>query len=255
MNRTVLALGITALLAAGCGDDDVEDAGLTTTTNTPTTTTTETPPETTTTEQPGAAIEDAAGTAEAWIAAVAAGDYDTVAALTSSRSLAAFGGREGIEEERTALAEGWGAWEHAEDLEVSTLPPIADGVVVVLLHGEVPQEGPPEEAWAAIPVVATDDGDRVEPFLQLGEPEVDPPPFTEISATPRFTVTAPAGMQVQAVVDDDHPASVSQVEDADGDRVDVTVDQPLALGLHVLTVVLRDGADVMVRTFEYPVAG
>ena len=37
-------------------------------------------------------------------------------------------------------------------------------------------------ASAALPIVATPGGDRVEPFVQLGEPEVHPEPNIEIAA-------------------------------------------------------------------------
>ena len=253
MRKLVLLVGAVALLAAACGDDDerAEDP-TTTTTEAETTTTTEATPESSTTTRPAS---DAADTARRWIDAIGRGEDDVAIALTSARSLEAFGGREGWEANRTALAEGWGAWSHAEDLEVSTLAPISDGVVVVVLHGQVPQEGPPAETWAALPVVRTEDGDRVEPFLDLGEITVDPPPFTEIPDRPHFTVTTPADVQVQAVVDFGHSSRVAQVVGEDATTVEVSPNEPLAPGLHVLTVVLHAGDDVMARTFEYPVEG
>ena len=252
MKKLVLALGAVALLAAGCGDDDDDASTTTSTTAADATTTTETPLATT---APGLTVEDPVATARAWIDAIGAGDYDTVVALTSERSLAAFGGAEGVEENRTALAEGWGAWSHAEDLETATLPPIGDAAAVVVLHGQVAQEGPPREAWAALAVVATVDGDRVEPFLDLGAITVDPPAGTEVAAQPRFTITAPTGVQVQAVIDAGHSARVSQVASDEATTIEVAANVPLDPGLHVLTVVLRDGADIMVRTFEYAVEG
>lgn len=249
-------LAIVAIAVAGfaaCGDDDDDATVTTTTTEASTTSTAQTPPETTTTTAPeGPRLVDAAETARAWIAEIGGGDDADAIALTAPRSLAAFGGPEGFAENETALAEGWGAWDFAEDLEVTAIE-LDAATAIVVLHGNVAQEGPPREAWAAMPVIATEDGDRVEPFLDLGNVEGDPPTGATIEADHRFAAYALGGREVIFVVDTGQPVEPA-LQGADGDQqlgeLDVTGLEP---GLHVLTVVLRNDDGIMARTFEYTV--
>jgi hypothetical protein len=250
MTKRLLALATVALLALGaCGDDDDDrEAAATTTTNEATTTTTEAPPETTTTTA-APAIADAAETARSWIAEIGGGDVEDAIALTSDRAMAAIGGEAGFRENEIALAEGWGAWDFAEDLEVTAIP-IDDALSIVVLHGNVAQEGPPQESWAAIPVVATADGDRVEPFVQLGEPTVDPPANSDVPAQPDITAHVPDDVEVLAGFD---ALGISPVIVADGEAR-VVSSATLEPGLHAFVVVLRvDDGSVMARTFLYGV--
>jgi hypothetical protein len=251
-HRRAAAIGVLLVLTASCsGDDDgdSEAAGVTTTTVESTTTTIETPPQETTTTTPQPTIVDAAETARAWIAGIGGGDVDDAIALTSARALAAIGGEDGFRDEEIALAEGWGAWDFAEDLEVTAVP-IDDSLSIVVLHGNVSQEGPPEESWAAIPVVATPDGDRVEPFVLLGEPTVDPPANSDVASTPTIDVDAPEGVALLAGWD---ALGISPVL-----RGDVASGTQLAPGLHAFVVVLDgrpDDRGVMARTYLYGVEG
>lgn len=249
MKKLLYALAVTAL-ATACGDDD-DATSTTTTTAEATTSTTATPPQPMTSPA-SPQLEDPAGVTRAWIAAIAGGDDDGAIALTSSRSLETFGGREGWAANETALAEGWGAWDFAEELEVQAIELDASTAIVVL-HGLVSQEGPPSEAWAALPVIATDGGDRVEPFLDLGSIEADPPMGTEIPADPRFSAYVLGGRDVAFLVDFGQPVEPA-LQGADGDQQLAELDvSGLEPGLHVLTVVLRRDADIMARTFEYTV--
>ena len=251
--KKLLLVALAGLALVACGDDDDVQSAATTTTE-ETTTTTRTPPSPTTTRTPDVALVDPAGTARSWIAAIAGGDDDRAIALTAPASLEAFGGPEGFAESDTALAEGWGAWDFAEDLEVTAVELDAETAIVVL-HGMVSQEGPPREGWASIPVVATEDGDRVEPFLDLGNVEADPPGGTAIEADHRFAAYVLGGRDVTFVVDTEAPVEPA-TEGADGDQQlaehEVSGLEP---GLHVLTVVLRRDAEIMARTFEYTVRG
>ena len=250
----LVALAGLALVACGDDDDDRSEAAATTTT-TASTTTTSAPPTSTSTSAPTIGrIDDPAATAQSWIAAIAAGKDDVAIGLTAPRSLEAFGGPEGFVESETALAEGWGAWDFAEELEVTAVE-LDDQTAIVVLHGMVSQEGPPREGWAAIPVVATEDGDRVEPFLDLGNVEADPPGGAEIDADHRFAAYVLGGRDVTFVVDTDPPVQPS-TQGADGDQQLAELEvSGLEPGLHVLTVVVRRDAEIMARTFEYTVRG
>ena len=251
--KKLLLLALAALALVACGDDDDDEASATTTTEA-TTSTTGTPPAPTTTEVAGVSLVDPEGVVRSWIAAIASGDDDRAIALTSPLSLEAFGGPEGFAEADTALAEGWGAWDFAEDLEVTAVELDPDTAIVVL-HGLVSQEGPPREGWAAIPVVATEDGDRVEPFLDLGHVEADPPGGAAIESDHRFAAYVLGGRDVTFVVDTNQPVEPA-TQGADGDQQLAELDMSgLEPGLHVLTVVVRRDAEIMARTFEYTVSG
>lgn len=259
MTKT-LALALAALLLLGaCGDDDDDDAadGAATTTTAEESTTSSTSATTTEPDVEAAGVVDATATVDAWLAALASGDDDEAIALVAPRSLEAFGGPEGFRERRIELAEGWEAWGHATGVEMTAVAvPGTPDTEIVILHGEVAQEGPPEERWTSIPVVATADGDRVEPFLDLGNVEIHPASDTEIAATPTFEAYVLGGRDVTFVVDDGD-ATTPALEGADGDQQKGTLalDEPLPPGRHALTVVLWNADGVMTRTFNYSVDG
>ena len=254
MKKLLLVPVLAVLLTAACGDDDDDrDAAPSTTATTTSTSTSIARTPSSTTAPAIGAVDDPAATAQSWIAAIASGKDDVAIGLTAPRSLEAFGGPEGFADEDTALAEGWGAWDHAEELEVRSIE-LDDATAIVVLHGQVSQEGPPREAWAAIPVVATEDGDRVEPFLDLGHIETQPDAGTEVESDTRFSAYVLGGRDVRFIVDFGRPVE-PELRSADGDQQlgELDVDG-LTPGLHVLTVVLRRDAEIMARTFEYTVA-
>jgi hypothetical protein len=250
MRRALTFAVLLIVLAAGCSGDD--DDAVTTTTTMALTTTTSLAPGTTTAPR-GAALVDPADTARAWIAAIAGGDDEGAIALTSDRSLEAVGGADGFAEREIELAEGWGVWDSATAMEVTAVElPDAPGVAIVILHGEAAHEGPPEEAWAALPVVATPDGDRVEPFIDLGTIEADPPANSEIPSSTSVRAFALVGRDVHTILDND--VVQAQIGDADGDQQQATVEvSDLEPGLHALTVVLTNEDGVMAWTFPYVV--
>jgi len=251
MKKLLLAVLVLAALFPACGDDDDDDVAAPTTTS-EATTTTSTSLRPTTTVALGVALVDPAATASAWIAKIASGDDDGAIALTAPRSLEAIGGHDGFTSSDTALAEGWAAWDAAEDLEVKAIE-LDDETAVVILHGQVAQEGPPRESWAALPVVATDDGDRVEPFLDLGHVEAHPSANSTIPKDSRFSAYVLGGRDVDFIVDAGQ-AVTPALQGADGDQQLAELDAAdLQPGLHVLTVVLRRAEEIMARTFEYTV--
>ena len=195
---------------------------------------------------------DAIETARSWIAAIASGDDETMVELVAPRSLAAFGGEQGVRDNEIALSEGWGAWDFADNLSTQVVS-INDSTAIVVLHGDVPQEGPPQESWAALPVVATPEGDRVEPFVDLGHVEIHPEANGEIGSDERFSAYVLGGREVYFVLDAG-PVVEPAVQGADGDQQLAEHDvSGMAPGLHALTVVLRNADGVMARTFLYDV--
>lgn len=192
----------------------------------------------------------------AWIDAIATGDDDTMVELVAPRSLAAFGGEQGVRDEEIALSEGWGAWSSAEGLEL-TVTRLDATTAIVTLHGEVSQEGPPQESWAAIPVVITGEGDRVEPFLDLGNVEADPPANRDIDPAGTVAAFVLGNRDVRFVVDGGQAMEPTAVESADGDQQRAQLDissLQLQPGLHGVTVVVTNDDGVMARTFLYAVA-
>lgn len=244
----VLVLG---LVLASCSDDDNDERadGSTTTTST-----TEAPASSSTTSTTEAVVEEAepATVALEWVGAIADGDDATAIGLTSPRSMAAIGGGSGWHEMEIALAEGWGAWGHSEDVEVVTAD-VAGGVWAATLHGTVSQEGPPEESWTTLVVVDTEDGLRVEPFLDLGNVELDPASGSAIEPTHTFSAFVLAGREVALLVDGELVDAT--VEGADGDQQHAVSEQTNDPGLHGFAVVVWNDTGVMARSAVYTVPG
>lgn len=198
---------------------------------------------TTATSQPE--LVDPSGTVRGWVGAIADGNDDGAIARTSTRSLDAVGGADGFREMDIELAEGWGTWGRADDIEAASVElPSVPGTAVVVLHGQVSQEGPPQESWAALPVVATAAGDRVEPFLDLGRVEVSPTSGSTIAPDASFDISAPAHTDRSFVLDGGPSLSAARL----------AAHEPLAPGLHALTVVLSNADGVSAQTFTYTVS-
>jgi hypothetical protein len=197
---------------------------------------------------------DPVDAAQRWVDAIANGDDDVMIDLIASRSLEAYGGEQAVRDDEIALAEGWGAWSHSDDLDLTPIT-IDHTTSVVVFHGTVSQEGPPEEGWAALPVVVTDEGARVEPFLDLGHVEAHPDQGSAIERDQRFSAYVLGGRDVRFVVDD-NPAVEPALQGADGDQQLGEYDfSGLEPGSHALTVVLFNDDGVMARTFEYLLPG
>ena len=250
MKKIVIVVALVfALALVACGDDDSASSTSTTTS------TTTAPATSTTSTTAGALVKDATGTATAWLQAVADGDDDRAIALTAKRSLDQVGGPEGFKKMDIELAEGWGAWGRAADVDMtSRLLPFPKDTAIVILHGMVSQEGPPRESWNALPVVATDDGDRVEPFVDLGPITVDPAEGSKIADGDQLSAITTAGLDTYFILDD-RDAVMPALKDVD-DKGAKWLSAPttsLEPGVHALTVVVvSDGVEA--RSFEFTAA-
>ena len=245
MTKIVIALALVMGLVA-CGDDDASESNATTTTST----TVADPP--TTVAPAGPQVVDATGTASAWLQAIADGDDDRAIALTATRSLEEVGGPEGFEAMDIELAEGWGAWGRAENVEMTVRSlPFPKDAAIVILHGMVSQEGPPRESWNALPIIATDDGDRVEPFVDLGSITVDPAEGSTIAVGDQLAAITPAGLDTYLILDDrDTEMPALKDVEASGARWLSDPITELEAGVHASTVVVV-GDGIEARSFEY----
>ena len=245
------ALALALLLAAcgGKGDDGKDEARPTTTTARPTTTSSTS----TSSTAPSRAVVDATGTVKRWLAAVAGGDDDTALQLLSSRSLAKIGGKAGWQKMKIELAEGWGAWGHADGVRMTARSlPFPKDVAIVVLHGDVSQEGPPQESWNALPVIATPDGDRVEAFLDFGAITVDPKEGSDLNEADQLKITTATSSDVYVLLDD-QPAAMPELRDVGESGATWGLVPPtLDPGLHAVTVVVA-GDGIQARRFEFNV--
>ena len=251
-NRHVVlaALVVIATLVAACGGgkhDSRSDAASATTSTAPRASTS------TTSTTPARAVTDAAGAAKRWLTAVAKGDDQTALALLSPRSLAKIGGAGGWQKMKIELSEGWGAWGRADGVEMTARALLfPKDVMIVVLHGNVSQEGPPRESWNALPVVATDSGDRVEAFLDVATVTVDPKEGGELVDGDEVKITTSTSNDVYVLVDD-QPAVMPELRDVDASGAHWGLVPPaLPPGLHAVTVVLT-GDGVQATRFEYTV--
>ena len=250
MIKRLLVLPLLLLALVACSDDgDADDKAASTTTSTTAASTSSSSSTTSTTD---AVVEEGqpATVALEWVQAIAAGEDDAAIALTSPRSLAAIGGEEGWHDMEIELAEGWGAWGNADDVEVVT-EDVTDGVWTATFHGSVAQEGPPEESWSTLVVVATDDGLRVEPFLDLGNVELDPASGASIEPTHTFSAFVLGGREVALLVDGTRVDAT--VESADGDQQHASASHTMDPGLHGFAVVVWNDTGVMARSAVYTV--
>lgn len=233
-----------------CSGDD--DAAAPTTTTTTSTSTSNSSTTTSSTVAAGPQIKDATGTVRSWLTAVATGDDDTAIALLSQRSLDKIGGRAGFEKMSIELSEGWGAWGRASGVELTDHRiKFPTNVAIVVLHGSVSQEGPPRESWNAMPVVATADGDRVEPFLDLGAVHVDPAAGSKIADDQQLAAITESPSDTWFVLDDAEafmPALKDVTEQ--GARWLSPPLKGIEPGVHSLAVVVV-GDGIMARSFEY----
>lgn len=257
--RLAVLISLVALPLAACGNDPDEGATTTSTTEADTTTTGGAGPGADLTA-PGVLVEAAHDTVRAWVAALAEGDLETAWDLVAERSRAAIGGYDAFSDLRSALAEGFGAWAGADDGAFSVVPLESGGdeaLSVVILQATIAQEGPPAPAADAVPVRTTSEGGRVEPFLDLGPLEHQPPSGTAISADATLVALVPLLSDVLFVIDD-RDAETPATEYAPGDRqrASLDLDGGLEPGPHSLTVVLTNPqGDIATSTALYPVEG
>lgn len=118
--------------------------------------------------------EPAAAVVVDWINAVAAGEMEEAWSLLGPRSQTDWGSFDAFAGERTALAEGYGAW-RVSDPEVIVTPLDEDGdeaLVVVTLVGTVPQEGSTHLRADAFPVRLVGDRGVLELYDSAGVMEI-----------------------------------------------------------------------------------
>ncbi|CAN5214680.1 hypothetical protein BH24ACT1_BH24ACT1_09570 [soil metagenome] len=262
LRRTAALLALPLLAVAGCADD-IEVSGLDTTPTTPagaSTTTSEVPDQGVDDMARPVTVETAGDTVRAWITALAEGDLEAAWGLTAERSRAAIGGFEEFSDMRSALAEGFGAWAGTEEATFSVVHLERgddEALSVVILRGTIAQEGPPAPAADSVPVRTTAEGNLVEPFLDLGPVDHQPPPGTVVPGDRTLVAVVPWLADAHFIVDD-RRAETPAFEDAPDGRQQASLKPyvPLEPGPHSLTVVLTTAqGEVATSTALYPVEG
>lgn len=281
----ILAGAVGAVLVVGGGDDDdggVQQAdGPRDTTGSPRsepfgsdTTAVPTPTTTTPTSSTlfAATPDTAAAAVQGWLQAVGAGDGVAAASLTGPRSLAylqATTGDVAAFFDDTGLAEGYGAWSAAPDLEVSEIPlgprPEFGGeVAVVIVSGTNPGEGREGITVDVFPVVNAGAGWLVELYafdparedaeviVQIPSAPAGQSGLGSMTGDQAVEVIVPTNGSVLFRIDDGEP-TVRQTSVVGGNADDYARYDPpgtVPVGEHQL-VVVSIGAD---GTFTY-VAG
>ncbi len=106
-------------------------------------------------------------TVRRWLKHLEQGNAQTAWKLMTKQSRRAIGGFEQFKEERSAWAEGWGAWAEAKErtFELRVIAPKDGGAdSVVTMTGRVAREGPYQRSAAAIPVISRDQVTRIDPI-------------------------------------------------------------------------------------------
>ncbi|MGH9281495.1 MAG: hypothetical protein ACRD0S_01005, partial [Acidimicrobiales bacterium] len=198
-------------------------------------------------------FESAAETAaRRWVRVAATGDLDVAWETLAEGSKEAVGSRARLEDRRTELAEGWGAWDGAEGVTLRIVDLMAaDGgggdipdeiphFGVAILSGRVAEEGATTLRTVSLPVRGAKDGAVVDPFVEVGI-EIDGEAPAGVRTSPDGTLGAytPATARVWFLLDDRAPVQPDLVEGADGDQQHATfTPRPdLTDGEHALTVV------------------
>lgn len=185
--------------------------------------------------------------ARGFVEAVSDSDTEAAWALLGPRSRADLGDIEGLEDLMGELAEGWGAWAaDGVDVDVVELGVFGDGPVsVATFRGEIAQEGTPQSAAAAMPVVTIDGMSFAEPLsrgdlVRFRHPEITTPPAV-IDGAGSIRLAVPSSAEdVWIVLDGEREVEHGAPnEDGDLDRYVVEIQPALAPGEHVLVVAYR----------------
>mgnify|MGYP000144332441 CR=1 FL=1 len=211
----------------------------------------------------------------AWVGALGSGDMAAAWEALGPASQAHFGSRSAFDQERSALAEGYGAWASATPDHVIVTPVPSGGqavLVIVTLVGTVPQEGSSVRRADALPVRLADGVAVVEPFAFAGEIEVSVPgPAGRADELPlaqaddELVVTVPRGVDAPTiridrhepvVCGDDATTDLTEPSDAPGKRCTYRPEGGLDPGRRVLTVAIAspDGSMVSARAVLFEVA-
>jgi len=210
----------------------------------------------------------------AWVAALAEGDLDAAWDALGPASQQQWGSKAAFEQERSGLAEGYGAWAAAtpDHVVVTSLLASGDGsVVVVTLVGEVQQEGTVQHRADSFPVRVVDGSAQLEPFAFAGEVEiVIPEPVPDGGTRPvvdgdELIVVVPEGVEAPIVRLDDGPTLVcgeapgtelTDLDQAPGQRCSFTPEGGIPAGSRVLTVAFLspDGSAISAESVLFEAA-
>lgn len=211
----------------------------------------------------------------AWVGALGSGDMAAAWEALGPASQAHFGSRSAFDQERSALAEGYGACASATPDHVIVTPVPSGGqavLVIVTLVGTVRQEGSSVRRADALPVRLADGVAVVEPFAFAGEIEVSVPgpagradELPLVQADDEIVVTVPRGVDAPTlridrhepvVCGDDATTTLTEPSDAPGKRCSYRPEGGLDPGRRVLTVAIAssDGSMVSARSVLFEVA-
>lgn len=215
---------------------------------------------------PPSFVVKAESAARQWTRALLTRDADLAWSLLAEPSRKVAGGRGGFDARFTELAEGWGAWGAAEDISyrvidlldvgsAQKLPAPLPQLAVVVLSGQLSQEGVTTFSTVSLPVRGTTDKAELDPFSDF-EIELDKPDGARTGPGNVLGAYAPSGARVWFVIDDRHPVGPDKSDGADGDQQHATLAPapPLSPGRHSITVVaLRVDGAVASRSATYTV--
>ena len=211
-------------------------------------------------QTPGVTDESADDTVRSWVAALAEGDLQEAWRLVAGRSRAAIGGFDAFTDLSGSLAGRFGVWAVADDDAFSVVPletGANEAFSVVVLYGTVREEGVPVPVADAVPVRTTRGGSRVEPFLDLGPVEHQPPSGTVVPGDSTLAAVVPMLADVQFLIDHGE-VEIPAMGDAPGEQqlASLELDGALEPGPHSLTVVLTNPqGEIATSTASYLVAG
>lgn len=253
--RTGVAVAASAVLLTACGGGDLESGGSGAPSETSTSGSTSSaatrpteptePASTEPVEDPDgapAAGDAAVGVVLEWLAAAQSGSTDAMADLTGSFSLRGAERFGGLEEVRTGLAEGMGAFADTRDARWSAVvvPSQVDSWIVVV-EGAVTREGMTERDARSWLVHPEDDRGMVVEGFASSPPQVVAPPegIRDLASDRPVEVYLAARSGSGTVLLDGEPlADGVDVATADADRLRVTALPPggWPAGEHTVTV-------------------
>lgn len=215
--------------------------------------------------------EDEAVVVVDWVRALAEGDTEAAWELLGPSSQAHWGSLDAFAAERTAFAEGYGAWASATADQVIVTPLVEGSLAVVTLVGTVEQEGTSQVRADAFPVREVGGELRVELYGSAGaieivvpaDPDADGRPST-LAVGDELIVVSPEEAEAPVLrVDDATPVTCGEAADTSLTLLDTTSGQrcayqpgSLGAGDHVLTVAVwsGDGTSVTAYAVRFAVA-
>jgi hypothetical protein len=218
--------------------------------------------------------DEAVAAVTAWLAALEDGDTAAAWEALGPASRSHWGSQAAFAEQRSALAEGYGAWSAAtpDSVIVTSVPSGADdALVVVTLVGTVAQEGQDQQRADAFPVRLGGEHPQLELWSSAGPIEVVVPSAateggtrTPVDRHDELVVVVPAGTSAPLLrIDEETPvvcgeapgSTLSPLDQAPGQRCGYQPADGLTTGSHVLTVVLTssDGTEISATSVRFEV--